>query len=47
VSLTQLVGHCIIYAGGSEFEPWSFHLFTLRMNFLATRLLNKKKRCKW
>jgi hypothetical protein len=28
---------------GPRFELWSFHLFTLRVKFLTTRLFNKKK----
>jgi hypothetical protein len=29
---------------GPGFEPWSSHLFTLRVEFQATRLLDKKKK---
>jgi hypothetical protein len=40
VSLTQLTGTFII-CKGSEFESWVFHLSTLKVKFLATRLFDK------
>jgi hypothetical protein len=44
VSLAQLVGTshyiCHAYAG---FKPQTPHLFTLKVKFLAIRLLDKKK----
>jgi hypothetical protein len=46
VSLTRLAGTYIIYAAGTRFEPPSSHLSTLRVEFLATRLLDKKKSLK-
>jgi hypothetical protein len=33
-------GHCMKYAG-LEFEFWYSHLFTLKSEFLTTRLLDK------
>jgi hypothetical protein len=43
VNLIQLVGHAL-YMQGSEFEFWSFHLSTLRVEFLATRLFDQKNK---
>jgi hypothetical protein len=42
VSLTRLVGHCIIYRE-SGFEHCSSHLSALSVKFLIIRLLDKKK----
>jgi hypothetical protein len=47
MSLIQLIGHIAlkIYSG-SMFEFRPFHLFTLRMKFLATKLFKRKKKWK-
>jgi hypothetical protein len=42
VSLAQSAGTLHYICKGPEFEPWSFHLSTLRIKFLTTRLLDKK-----
>jgi hypothetical protein len=44
VSLAQLVGQFHIICRGPGFEPQSSHLSTLRLEFQATRVLDKKKK---
>jgi hypothetical protein len=45
MSLAQLLGHCIIYAGGRGSNPGrSSHLSILWVDFLAIRPLDKKKK---
>jgi hypothetical protein len=43
MSLPQLVGELHYICRGLRFEPRPSHFSTLRVKFLATRLLNKKK----
>jgi hypothetical protein len=43
MSLTQLVGTLYYICKGPKFELRSSHLSTLRVEFLAIRLLDKKK----
>jgi len=45
MSIAQLAGTMHYYMHGPGFEPWTPHLFTLKVN-LATRLPDKKKRKK-
>jgi hypothetical protein len=44
--LTYLVGTLYYICKGSGFESWSFHLFTLKVKFLVTRLFDKNKKPK-
>jgi hypothetical protein len=43
MTLAHLVGILHYICKGPGFELWSSHLSTLRVEFLATRLLDKKK----
>jgi hypothetical protein len=44
VRLIELIGHCIIYAGGQSLgsNPRSSHLSTLTVKFLTLSYLTKK-----
>jgi hypothetical protein len=43
ISLVQLTETLHYICMGSELEPWSFHLSTLYVEFLTTKLFDKKK----
>jgi hypothetical protein len=44
MNLAQLIGQLHYINRGSGFEPRSSHLSTLRVEFLATKLLDQKKK---